>query len=1007
VSSLIIWLLNVVSYLPVSTIPDVVKLFSTYIMGVVGSDWLTTRLLPVLLDWLFLIEGEHDTNPFGFKVNIFDGKLSEAEVKIIEDDCRTTFLLFCNRTPELAAKYLLSFVGREHRDEIRIEVLKTKGTLAQAAPKELADFALETLIPKEEPRRRRGHDYFPDRPFEFTDMKFTPSSPSQGPFLDLLIHAPSEGLRLIRGILLHAISFHRGDKEDLNAIIVYRDGEAESFKWPDFYLWSREYGSASGLVVSALMALEAWAHRRIDAGENIETVLADVSGPLENGERTSATLLVVTDILVSHWPASARAAIPFVGCPQLLCFELTRPRHDSYEFPDLFGLKEMQTEPLGLVSAQDLKQRPSRRVSLYDLLAQYTFKSAEYQPELDNALARASERLGMPEKHSDLGDPRMMAVHARNVLNRANWIGLKDENGSLTGKFEYRPPQAEREQMEPIQKEAAPRLEEHSLRMAILNELYVNPETTAEFLTLSADWAKKHENVFDSRPDFDWDGNHSTMLEAVVTVATLIARNGSAERLEKEGAWLREIFDKAYVGRIDPVFSQRDGLRYNPQAIAFVGQSFLLERSRQQNDDERLLRFAASASYAPAHGYRAILALLFRLNARWLPSILRCAFEASVLAVESWNDSEEEKIAHQASFSARIGSRIGSELTWLRGEGVEPGWSTFPTKRATARRRGIGRRQDEVASIVEADEVQHRVNYHLAALWLKQNRQFFRGVPVPSWMLDISMSYAEWTLIANGKGQDKGERFDRGPFEWNDVFFELLPRCLGRREAAPLWEYLEALFRDLPEEPLMSCLSTFLRSADVVHFDDHTLSESQLLAIRSYAVERIKTTRLFSWNNDRDDTSVTTDVTDIFATICFNNYNPFQPSKCYVPAGLIAGVDPFLPLLEAFVGNCRSPFVALMCVNLFEVAPRKEQLASIVGCTEKWLQRFPQDHRFWVEWSIGRRISAVLKKVFEDSPDTFTEDSIRKRIDSVISRLVGLGVPDAHELEQRLYRINS
>ena len=46
--------------------------------------------------------------------------------------------------------------------------------------------------------------------------------------------------------------------------------------------------------------------------------------------------------------------------------------------------------------------------------------------------------------------------------------------------------------------------------------------------------------------------------------------------------------------------------------------SFLLERSRQQDDDERLLRFAASPSYAPAHGYRAILALLFRLDVRWL-----------------------------------------------------------------------------------------------------------------------------------------------------------------------------------------------------------------------------------------------------------------------------------------------------------------------------------------------------------------------------------------------------
>jgi hypothetical protein len=213
----------------------------------------------------------------------------------------------------------------------------------------------------------------------------------------------------------------------------------------------------------------------------------------------------------------------------------------------------------------------------------------------------------MPERHSDLGDKRMMAVHARNVLNRANWIELADENDNPTGKFEYQAPQAEREQMEPIQKEAAPLLEEHSLRAAILSELYVNSVTTEEFLTLSVDWAKKHESVLESRRDFDWDGNRSTMLEAVVTVATLIARNGSAELLEKEGPWIRGIFDKAYAGRIDPAFSQREGLKFNPQAIAFVGQSFLLERSRQQNDDERLLRFAASGSYAPAHGYRAIL----------------------------------------------------------------------------------------------------------------------------------------------------------------------------------------------------------------------------------------------------------------------------------------------------------------------------------------------------------------------------------------------------------------
>lgn len=667
------------------------------------------------------------------------------------------------------------------------------------------------------------------------------------------------------------------------------------------------------------------------------------------------------------------------------------------------GLKEIQQEPLGLISAQDLKKRPSRRASLYDLLGPYTFHNEEYRPELRDTLSIMSKQLGVPEKDSDFGDPSLMAIHALNVLDRSNWIELKDDKGSPTGKFEYQAPEAERQQMEPIQTEAAPRQEEHSLRTAILNELYKTSETAEGFLLRSLEWAKEHENVMESRPDFDLDGNHSTMKEAVVTVATLIARNGSNELLTKEGAWVRGIFTKTFEGRVDPVFSQREGLKFNPQGIAFAGQSFLLERSPQPDDDQQLLRFVASGSYAPVHGYRAMLALLFRLNARWLPSILRCAFEASILRVKSWRESDEQKAAHQIAFDRRTSSRINSELEWLREETAEPCWPIFPTKRATPKRRGLGRRAIEATDTLEADEVQKRVNYHLTALWLKQHKQFFRGVAVPSWMIAIATSYLEWTLLANGKGEDKDERYDRGPTEWNDVFFELLPRCLGDRDSESLQEYLDKLFGELPEEPLMDCLSTFIRSADVLHFDDHVLSVSQLLTIRSYAIERIKTTRLFSWNHDRDETSVTTDMTDILATICFNNYNPFVPSKCYVPAVLIAGIDLFLPLLEEFIGIWRSPFVTLMYLNLFEVAPRREQLAFVIGCTEKWLERFPQDNRFWVEWNVGRRISSVLKQIFDNSPPAFFEDGIRERVDSVVSRLIGLGVPEAHEFEQKLY----
>ena len=43
----------------------------------------------------------------------------------------------------------------------------------------------------------------------------------------------------------------------------------------------------------------------------------------------------------------------------------------SSEYPDFFGLKALQKEPVGPVSVEKLKKRASRQYSLKDLLGQY------------------------------------------------------------------------------------------------------------------------------------------------------------------------------------------------------------------------------------------------------------------------------------------------------------------------------------------------------------------------------------------------------------------------------------------------------------------------------------------------------------------------------------------------------------------------------------------------------------------------------------------------------------
>ncbi len=93
-----------------------------------------------------------------------------------------------------------------------------------------------------------------------------------------------------------------------------------SSRGPRPNLWSRdqarEYSATSGLK-----ALEAWGHERLDAGESVDAVLTDVLGPPGS---CAAYLLVGIDLLISHFPKTRDALVPFLASPDLLAFERCR-----------------------------------------------------------------------------------------------------------------------------------------------------------------------------------------------------------------------------------------------------------------------------------------------------------------------------------------------------------------------------------------------------------------------------------------------------------------------------------------------------------------------------------------------------------------------------------------------------------------------------------------------------------------------------------------------------------
>src|SRR3546814_10414050 len=102
------------------------------------------------------------------------------------------------------------------------------------------------------------------------------------PFLDLLEAAPAVGLGLVRKLVDEAVAFRSGygDPETTGFLLALDDG-ARFFPWTQTYLWSRDQAREYS-VASALMALEAWGHGRVEAGEQLDDVIA--------GDRTSASV---------------------------------------------------------------------------------------------------------------------------------------------------------------------------------------------------------------------------------------------------------------------------------------------------------------------------------------------------------------------------------------------------------------------------------------------------------------------------------------------------------------------------------------------------------------------------------------------------------------------------------------------------------------------------------------------------------------------------------------------
>ena len=676
---------------------------------------------------------------------------------------------------------------------------------------------------------------------------------------------------------------------------------------------------------------------------------------------------------------------------------------DGFQYPDLFGLAALQKEPAGTAGLDDLKRRPSRRLSLEQLIGQYAvFGPARLRKTLTKLLQQAAARLGSPNAQSDLGDPALMAVHALNLVHPRNWaeVSVERDNGMTATARQYVPPQAERQHLDALQEASRDRFSQTNMEAAIGLALDDPSRSSPEFAAAAVVWAQRTPASGAARDAAD----EGMREQAVLTAAMIAMRDGDVELRTQHRAWADVMFAQALRTQEDPVHRFRAGLRFNPMAIAFVGMIHSLKDGATPDHIRAILEVAARDNPATAHGFGAAASTLAAIDERLPRAILRCAFAAAIRPTREWNLPEKKVAARANRHRRRVQAAVRAEVAWLAGKRSQPEWPAFPPISARARHRRflLGPEPREATPRRRRAPPEEYTDHQAAALWLGK-AAVLADITARPWLRELVQTYVQWTAAANGAGLAQDEETDT-PGEWNGAYFGLLPYCLpGLAPQDLLDEIALTRIASLSDEPFFDVVTLFLRGLDFVFFNDHGLQAEEVVRIRSILARRLIASNGWHRQARSPSASVEVHIGPAIAAFFFNDHNRFLPTKCYLLPKAIDRLDPFLPLLETLVEKGPSFFTALITLNLLQVSPKPAHLPFIIMAAKTWLRSYSDSTAFWIDNEVGRRTCLLIDDIWRKEPALFDRAAaLRDDVDQLLAALVRIGAADAARLEQAL-----
>ncbi len=973
---LIRWLIPVAEVLPASAIPQVARLFigwSASCGNGLRANPCVNKLRSDIIEWLHRrlseIEAARYPNDRRELCTPFGGALDREQIDALEANLRTAFLALCDQHPSLASEYVQSQLSRGRQGlTVKSSIIRAPGMLAYAAPQEVAELVIATLISSDSEMDERRLRY---PPFLSVINLFSPPASYHGPFPDLLNHAPRVGLIVVQQIVDYAIAYYtKGRASNSNAIHLHCSTGDRVFHSPWTYAWARAFSSHDFCVTSALMALRKWGERRIRRGDPVRTVLNDV---FRGSDRPAAYLLLAVDLLIDAWPASREVAIPFLACPELLCLDRNLVWHQ-------YTADRMP----GHVVENPVPRAGSAR-SLIDYVADLAVSGPpDLQERLASLLWKAAERLGPYDEQSGFDDPRFMAFHAMNLLDRSNWKQATERVPHGPVALGYVAPPAEAEHLARLEVQSRERVQDVHVQAAIMTATEDAKRSSSDIVAAALRWTR---HAPDDLPEH----------RAIVTAsALLVARDGDDDQISGNEDWVRRVFVDAKRSEMNPLYERTDTLSTSPPSIAFAGMSHLLMRRLSQPDIRFILELSTRDDCAAALGFATTISTLHKIDRRLPRSILRAAFVSCIrLRRRDRFPLSEQRAALTAKHQRRVRSAIEAEQAWLGGRCTEPEWPPFPHEHPTIER-GISIFPEEVVfpdhTIRTPSPTQH-VSHRRAALWLNSVLKLPHDARL--WKRKMTDAYGSWTARANGLRWNQEERVV--PItEWNASYYALLADCLSGMGELELEQFALSRIIPLPDSAFIEISAQFLLHVDRAYFAGD-LNVAQAGWIRAAITDRL--VRSYRWQQACTEwRTLEWALRDLVARL-FMHDGSHHPPQCWLRQDGMDLVDPLLPTLHEIAGAGPSIFLVL---GMIEVDPRPDHLGYIVAAAEKWLTRFHSSSELWIDHAVGNRVCHLIESCAQPRSAPGRDRDMRARIYHVLASLTSQGVVEAAVLERAL-----